>query len=90
MSTLAAPMAANCPALIVTDFIARYVNPVAVVVDASSTEDRPFLDGLRDEISGMAKTTLIELPARAHDRLSWIAHLDATALAGELILATGN
>lgn len=59
------------------------MKPLAVIVDGSSTEDRPFLDGIKDQMVDAPRTTLIELPARAQSRLSWISKLDATALAGK-------
>lgn len=65
------------------DYISNYARPVAIIVDGSSTEDRPFLDGLKDQLSDSTKSTLIELPTRSDSRLSWISHLDATALTGK-------
>ncbi|KAM3516367.1 hypothetical protein MY11210_000126 [Beauveria gryllotalpidicola] len=62
-------------------FLATFVKPLAVIVDGSSTEDRPFLDGIKDQMVDAPRTTLIELPAQAQSRLSWMSKLDATALA---------
>ncbi|KAM3564308.1 hypothetical protein ARSEF4850_001923 [Beauveria asiatica] len=62
-------------------FLATFVKPLAVIVDGSSTEDGSFLDGIKDQMVDAPRTTLIELPARAQSRLSWISKLDATALA---------
>ncbi|PMB70876.1 hypothetical protein BM221_003335 [Beauveria bassiana] len=67
--------------ILAIDFLATFVKPLAVIVDGSSTEDRPFLDGIKDQMVDAPRTTLIELPARAQSRLSWISKLDATALA---------
>ncbi|KAJ3484636.1 hypothetical protein NLG97_g7005 [Lecanicillium saksenae] len=61
-------------------YISNYAKPVAIIVDGSSTEDRPFLDGIKDQLSDVPKAALIELPGRAEARLSWISQLDATAL----------
>ncbi|KAF1737628.1 hypothetical protein CRV24_003250 [Beauveria bassiana] len=67
--------------ILAIDFLATFVKPLAVIVDGSSTEDRSFLDGIKDQMVDAPRTTLIELPARAQSRLSWISKLDATALA---------
>ncbi|OAQ99000.1 hypothetical protein LLEC1_02641 [Akanthomyces lecanii] len=62
-------------------YIATYLRPLAVIVDGSFTEDRPFLDGIKDQMTDSPRIPLIELPYRAESRLSWMSHLDATALA---------
>ncbi|OAA68910.1 hypothetical protein ISF_03285 [Cordyceps fumosorosea ARSEF 2679] len=62
-------------------YLATYLRPLAVVVDGSSAEDRPFLDGIKEQTSDAPRTTLIELPARAGTRMSWMSKLDAAALA---------
>ncbi|TQV96127.1 glycosyltransferase 2 [Cordyceps javanica] len=62
-------------------FITTYLRPLSVIVDGSSTEDRPFLDGIKDQMTDTPSTTLIELPSRAQSRLSWMSQLDAAALA---------
>lgn len=65
------------------DHIANYVRPIAVIVDGSYTEDRSFLDSIKDQMIDAPRTTLIELPAKAQSRLSWMSQLDAAALAGK-------
>ncbi|ATY64378.1 hypothetical protein A9K55_004550 [Cordyceps militaris] len=62
-------------------YLATYLRPLAVIVDGSSTEDRPFLDGIKDQMTDALRVTLIELPARAQSRLAWMSQLEATALA---------
>lgn len=64
------------------DHINAFMNPRAILIDASSTEEAYFLKGMRDEITS-AKSTLIELPHDAATHLSWINKLDSSALACE-------
>lgn len=66
------------------DYIGTYIKPLAVIVDGSFIEDRPFLDGIKDQMIDSPRIPLIELPTRAESRFSWMSHLDATALAGKL------
>ena len=56
------------------------MHPQAVLVDGTNTEDNFFLRGMRDELR-TKKFTLIELPAEASTRLSWLRKLDTLALA---------
>ncbi|KAK6220180.1 hypothetical protein QIS74_05682 [Colletotrichum tabaci] len=60
--------------------IYTYMHPQAIVVDGSDDEYLPFLKGMRDETARL-KTPLIELPANAWTRLSWLAKLDSASLA---------
>ncbi|KAJ4165004.1 hypothetical protein LMH87_006654 [Akanthomyces muscarius] len=62
-------------------YIGTYIKPLAVIVDGSFIEDRPFLDGIKDQMIDSPRIPLIELPTRAESRFSWMSHLDATALA---------
>jgi hypothetical protein len=59
-----------------------YMHPQAIIIDSSSTEEKYFLSGVRDEIQAM-QAALIELPERPGNRFSWLSKLDASALAGK-------
>ncbi|KAL6881124.1 hypothetical protein J3F83DRAFT_721090 [Trichoderma novae-zelandiae] len=61
-------------------FIGVYMHPQEIIIDSSSTEEKYFLSGIRDEIQAM-EAALIELPERPGKRFSWLSKLDASALA---------
>jgi hypothetical protein len=61
----------------------KYMNPHAFIVDGTNTEEDYFLLGTRDQFAGSG-VTLIELPDKATNRLSWLTKLDSTALKGKL------
>lgn len=56
------------------------MHPQAVLIDGTDSEDNYFLRGMRDELR-TKRFTLIELPAQASTRLSWLRKLDTLALA---------
>ncbi|KAL1862585.1 hypothetical protein VTK73DRAFT_6748 [Phialemonium thermophilum] len=62
------------------EHIYRYMHPQALIVDGSSTEERPFLDGLRTKASSL-EIPLIELPEHAPSQVAWISKLDSASLA---------
>lgn len=57
------------------------MHPQAILVDSSDAEEPLFLKSLRQQAVklGLA-TAIIELPAHAEERLSWITRLDAASL----------
>ncbi|KAK1996720.1 hypothetical protein LX36DRAFT_712204 [Colletotrichum falcatum] len=59
--------------------IHTYMHPQAIIVDGSDDELLPFTKGMRDETRRL-NTPLIELPANAWTRLSWLANLDSASL----------
>lgn len=59
--------------------INQYMHPQAIIVDGTDTEEGTFLNGFQDQVR-TTRAALIELPERAHTRLSWITKLDASAL----------
>ena len=58
------------------------MNPHSFIVDGTNTEEDYFLLGTRDQFTG-SDVTLIELPDRATNRLSWLTKLDSAALKGK-------
>lgn len=59
------------------------MHPQAILVDSTAAEDAFFLRAARDQVASM-RAALIELPARPATRLSWVAKLDSSSLAGRL------
>lgn len=57
------------------------MHPQAVIVDGSDAEDRAFVRALKQQASKMSlQASIIELPAHAEEKLSWITKLDAASL----------
>ncbi len=72
---------AECTDTKATDHLNTYLNYQAIIIDGTDAEEDYFLLGTRDQFRGTG-VTLIELPDRAANRLSWLTKLDATALKG--------
>ncbi|KAH8879659.1 hypothetical protein GQ53DRAFT_755739 [Thozetella sp. PMI_491] len=56
-----------------------YMHPQAVLIDGSSTEERFFINGLREEAK-LLEVPLIEVPKDGLLQLGWMSKLDSAAL----------
>jgi hypothetical protein len=65
------------------DYIHAYMQPHAVVVDGSSTEERYFSTAMRDE-AAILGIPLIELPGDEPQSVNWMTKLDSFALSGTI------